>query len=112
MPKGIINQSYELRKLIIQQAERFNIPLTHICRRVGLNHKRFLSNYCNKKNLSTTRTDIVSDSDLLDIAAMLGVEIRIQLIVKNTSDAEMSILKNELKDAFGYKEKRSASKIE
>lgn len=111
MPKGVINQSYELRKLIIQQAERFNIPLTHICKRAGVDHEKFISKYCNKKNLSTTTTEI-SDSDLIDIASLLGVDVRVQLIVRKVSDAEVLILKNELKDAFAYKKKNTTTKTE
>ena len=108
MPKGIINQSYELRKLIIHQAERFNIPLIHICKRVGIDIDRFISGYCNKRNLSTTYP-LVTDSELLEIASLLGVDVRIQLVVKKVSNEEMLTLKNELKDAYGYKKKGAAT---
>lgn len=102
--KGIINQSYELRKLIIQQAERYNIPLTHICKKANVPVDRFISGYCNKQNLSTTYPD-VSDSDLIEIAGMLGFDIRMQIIVRKINDAEMLVLKEQLKDAFGPKKK-------
>jgi len=107
--KGIVNQSYELRKLIIQQAERYNIPLTHICKKAGIDHDRFIGGYCNKKNLSTTYPE-VADYELLEIAEILGVDIRFQLIVKNVSEADMIKLKNELKDVYGYKKKGAATK--
>lgn len=108
MPKGIINQSYELRKHIIHRAEEHNIPLSWLCRSVGIAEDRFISGYCNKKNLSTTFPD-VTDSELVDIATKLGIDVRVQLVLRKMDESEMKDLKRMLHAAYSYKKKGSSA---
>lgn len=104
-----INTSNELRKLILQQAERYNIPLTHICKSVGTPYRDFLTKYVNIKELSKkSSSSILPDKKLEEIGKLLGINVRVILVVKNDFDGEAMKLK--LKDEFNdSKEKRVTS---
>lgn len=105
-----INTSNELRKLIFQQAERYSIPLTHICKKVRVDYREFLKKYANIKELSKKDdSKILPDKKLVEIAELLGINVRIILVVKNDFDGEAMKLK--LRDEFNdSKEKRVNTK--
>ena len=110
MPVGIINKSNELRKLIFQQSDRFNIPLLHICRKVRIDYEKFVSDYANIKDLQTGTVGI-SDGQLISIANLVGLDVRMVIVIKDDEQFEPIALQNKqmLKDEY-TKEKGAFTK--
>ena len=101
MARGIINRSDELGKLIFQQADKYNLPFMHICRRVGISYKRFLKEYANIKDLNRPEDrDLLPDHHLIEIAALVGINVRTTLVVRDEKafEIEAKELKEKLKD--------------
>lgn len=105
-----ISASDELRKLILQQAERHNIPLIHLCSRVGVDYREFLKKYVNIKNISKDGVRLLSDRKITEIAALVGINIRTILVIKENYAEEAMKLKQTLKDEYiDNKKKRPPS---
>jgi hypothetical protein len=110
MPKGLINHSDELRKLLIQQAERYNIPFMHICKRVGIDYKTFLKGYANIKNLRDADVEL-HDLKLVEMAKLVGLDVRTVIVVKDDKvfSEEALQIKKMLKDEYIDSQKKDVT---
>lgn len=90
MPLGLINNSDELRKLIVHQSDKYNIPLYRICYTMNINYHEFLNRYANVKNLPD-KEHPYSDVQLMEIAKHLGITIRSIFVVKEDNEFEKDV---------------------
>lgn len=113
MPKGIVNKSDEFRKLLFQQSERYNIPFTHLCHRIGVSYERFIETYANIADLERKDSDIgIFDEKLIEIGNLLGIDVRMVIVIKDEKKHEVDIIeiKKKLKDEYNNRKKeRDAS---
>lgn len=109
MPKGILNQSNEFRKLIFHQADKYNISIMHVCYRVGVDYKTFLRSYANVKDLPNTEVSL-ADYVLVEIANILGINVRSVFVVRDEYkfEEESKELKEKLKYEYINKKKGAA----
>jgi hypothetical protein len=111
MAKGIINQSDELRKLLIQQAEKYNIPFMHICNHVGIQYKEFLKGYANIKNIRKDQAVDIPDYKLVEMAKLVGLDVRMVLVIRDdkTFAQEALQIRKKLKDEYDDSKEKGAS---
>lgn len=112
--KGLVNKSDEFRKLLIQQAEKYNIPFLHLCNHVNIEYKKFLKGYANIKELRNSEVQI-PDYKLAEMARLVGIDVRMTLVIKDetTFEAQAQEIKQKLKDEYrDSKEKNIAAKAE
>lgn len=103
---SLLVKSNELRKILIHCSKLHNIPFAHICSFLNIDYVNFLKFYLNRNDLNSNTKHIVKDDDIIKIATLLGIDIRI-VIVKKGADEYKGHLRKKLSDA--YKEKRIAS---
>lgn len=110
MPVGILNDSDEIRKLLVQQSERYNIPFKHICRRVGIDYDRFIRRYINVKDLIKGGSGL-SDVEIVEIGKFLGLDIRTTVVIMDEKTfAQRAVeIKKALKDEYNTKKEGPAS---
>lgn len=108
--KGIFNSSNEIRKLLFHQSETYNVSFFDICKYVHVSYRRFIK-YANEKSLDNLPGYNLTDTEMSEIANLLGVKLRVQVIVLDTKVFDIQDVKNKLQHAGANKEKKSSSKI-
>lgn len=76
--------SKELKKAILDLSFKYEIPLKYICKEAGVNYRTFLEGYINSNNPSIE----ITEKQFEKILDLLGIERRIQFIVKTNFDAK------------------------
>lgn len=101
---SLISRSNELRKLIVHTAKANNIPLTQLTSWLGIDTGRFISLYINRNDLNSKAPMGVKESDIIEVAKALGVDVRITIIKRSLQFDELRTT-----IANAYKEKRIAA---
>lgn len=103
--------------MLFQQSERYNIPFTHICKKLDIPYEWFAKGYANISNLETAGNHIkLHDEQLIEIGKILGLGVRVVIVIKDEKVFEESVqtVKKELRDGYrsNRKEKGDTSGIE
>lgn len=108
MPKGILNNSDEIRKLIIHQATKYNIPFRHIARDMWTAYEKLLENYINIKDIHTSE-NLLPDHKIMHMAKLVGLDIRIVTVIKNEEKfkEEVKEIKKRLKEQYARNDKKT-----
>lgn len=79
----LLLESKEIRRLIVQRSEKYNIPLRYVCREAGIEYNRFIAGYINAQS---SRAEDFSEAKLLKVLEALGVSIRFQVVIDGAID--------------------------
>lgn len=90
----IITDSRELKKLIVQRAKELNIHLPYAVKEAGMDWIKFKTFHLNSSNNEGYR---VPQKNLLILAKLLGIDVRIQLVIKSSENYDPDTIRNLLK---------------
>lgn len=100
---GFYLGSKELKKAIVDLSFKHDIPLKFLCAEAKINFKIFMQGYVNS---NTYKEDLpVTEKQFEKIFELLGIDRRVQFVIKSNFDAEK--VKNELEAKHGGEKKRT-----
>jgi len=90
MPKllDVLRTNKEIRRLIVEKATKYRLPLRMLSEYAGIEYKLFLSEYINP--IDSVNTEI-TEEQFEKMLNLLGVEIRFQFVTNTSRDIETEI---------------------
>lgn len=77
--------SVEIKKQLVSRSQEFGIPFKYICKEIGIDYDRFLTQYINAKDSSKFR---ISEDDFERILFFLGMETRYTIVLKKDFNSQ------------------------